>query len=549
MENPESTHSVKPARFPTVRRLFSRKMLYAVLALITLLALFYAEENFRGARAWENYRQDAEARGVKLDYAAYIPPPVPDAENGANTPFIQSWFLRPKGDDTNAWAELRRQETNRWPAKYYSASGKITIKRRTTGGGSQDDRFLTDLVAWEQAFARLKEPQVKDAKPIVRNSHGTNLDAPEQAKAAVAVLEELKAYEPAIAELRAMSARSKIRYPVNYKLDEPFSTTLPHLAKMKGIVQTLSLQACAELAAGQTERAFQDVRLMLWLGDSLIDDPVLIGLLVRIACQQIATQPIWEGLGRHQWSEEQLKEFQERLLRVNYAQSAQRSMDGERAGALTFIQWVRKQKNLGDTMASMFASEEDSPITPANQAAFNVAGRFVPRGWFYFETANFGQLMDVQFRNAWDSESKVFHPQSNIENDKRLQELFGRDWELGVLHHQWFARLLLPALGRTAWKSARAQSTAHQAALACALERFYLAEGKYPAALTELVPKYLAKVPHEVVSSEPMRYRAESGGYVLWSAGWDGVDEGGIFLRPAKDGQPEHGDWVWRSAP
>ncbi len=549
MENPESTRPVKPTHFPTVRRLFGRKMLYAILALLTLIALFYAEENFRGARAWENYRKDAEARGVTLDYAAYVPPPVPDAENGANTPFIQSWFIRPKGDDTNAWAELRRQDTNRWPTTHGLASGKITIKRRTTGGGSQDDRFLTDLTAWQQAFARLKEPKDKDAKPIVRNSHGTDLDAPEQAKAAVAVLEELKAYEPAIAELRAMSTRTKIRYPVLYDPDQPFSTRLPHLGKLKGIVQTLSLQACAELAAGQTERAFQDVRLMLWLEDSLSDGPTLIDLLVRIACQQIATQPIWEGLARHQWSEEQLKKFQERLLRVNYAQSVHRAMNGERANALTFIQWARKQKNLGDSITSVFGSEDGSPVTAANQTAANVAGRFVPRGWFYFEMANFGTLMDGYFKNVWDSDSKVFVPQSDIESDRRLLELFGRDWELGILHHRWFARLMVPALGRTAWKSARAQSTAHQAALACALERFYLAEGKYPAALAELVPKYLAKVPHEVVSPEPMRYRAEAGGYVLWSAGWDGKDDGGIFLRAAKDGKPEHGDWVWRSAP
>src|SRR6185295_3447383 len=183
METPPDTSQ---SRFPTVRwigrALFSRKMAFAVIIFITLVALFYAEENFRGKRAWERYRKDAEARGIKLDFAAHVPPSIPDSENGANTPLIQSWFPKPKPDDTN-----------RWPANYNLASQKITIKRRTTGSGSQDDRFFTDLVAWQQAFARLKEPPSKDAKAIVRNSHVTDLDKQEQAAAAVAVLAELKA--------------------------------------------------------------------------------------------------------------------------------------------------------------------------------------------------------------------------------------------------------------------------------------------------------------------------------------------------------------------
>ena len=543
-----------PSRIPFFRRcwraVFSRKMLYALIILATLIALLYAEENFRGARAWKNYRQDAEARGLKLDLAAHIPPPIPDAENGANTPFIQSWFIRPKRDDTNAWAELRRQDTNQWPTKYSEASGKITIKRRTTGNGSQDDRFFTDLVAWQQSFARLKEPKDKNAQPIIRNSHGLDLDAPEQAKAAVVVLEELKAYEPALAELRAMSTRSKFRYPVTYKLDQPFTTLLPHLAKIKGIIQTLSLQASAELAAGQTNQAFENVRLMLKFCDSVEDEPFLISQLVRIAGRQIVLQPVWEGLARHQWSDAQLKEMQELFLRTDFASSLERSLAAERASALTLIQWVQKQNKIGDSLAAVYGTEDSSPVTPGNRTAANVAGWFVPRGWFYFEMVNHGTVMDGQFKDAWDSGSKVFHPQSDIENDRRLLELFGRDWEYGILHHRLFARMLLGALGRVAMRSARAQSTASQATLACALERHWLkhgSHGSYPESLAALVPQYLAKIPNEAVSTEPMHYRRTDEGYVLYSVGWDGKDDGGKFLK-MKDNR-ETGDWVWRSAP
>ena len=550
--NPET--QMPPSRFPFFRRcfraVFSRKMLYASVILITLIALFYAEENYRGQRAWESYRKDAEARGVKLDYAAHIPPPVPDAENGANTPLIQSWFIRPKSDDTNAWAELRRQETNQWPTKHSLATGKITIKRRTKGNGSQDDRFLTDFVAWQQAFARLKEPKDKDAKPIVRNSHGPRLDGPEQAKAAVAVLEELKVYEPALVELRAMSTRSKVHFPITYKLDEPFSILLPHLAKVKGIVQTLSLRACAELAVGQTNQAFETIQLMFWVCDSIKDEPFLISQLVRINGRQIMTQPIWEGITEQKWSDEHLKKFQERLLRTDFISTLNASLASERAAGISIIQWVRNHKKRGEAMGIFEWAESDSGEKfIADKTSANIVGWFIPTGWFHFEMANYGLGMDDLIRDGWEAESKRVHPRVVETNDQRVMKSFGHPNFDAVAHHYLFARLLLPSLTRASVRSARGQATTYQAALACAVERYRLAHGKYPDVLTDLVPKYLAMIPHEVVSDQPMRYQRTAEGFVLYSVGWDGVDDGGAFLRTAKDSNAETGDWVWRSAP
>ena len=526
---------IQPSGSSWLRRL--RQLAVAAVLLITLAALFYAEENFRGKHAWERYRKDAEARGIKLDFASHIPQPIPDAENGANTPFVQSWFPKPRPDGTNYW-----------PTKYGEASSKITINRRTKGSGGQDDRFITDLTAWQQAFALLKEPKDKKAKKVERAGHDTNLDPQEQARAAAAVLEELKVYEPALAELRAMSVYPKVRYPITYKLDEPFSILLPHLAKVKGIVQTLSLQACAELAAGQTNQAFQTVKLMLWFCDSIEDESFLISQLVRLAARQIITQPVWEGIARHQWSEDQLKELQERLLQTDFASALDRCIGGERAGAITAIQWMRKQNKLGETMA-MFASEDGTGMAAGNTGAANVAGWFIPNGWFYFEMANLGRLMDDQVRGGWEAESKLFHPRVVDANNQRLNEQFGRGTLDSVAHHYLFAKLFLPALKKASMRFSRGQTTAYQAGLACAIERYHLTHGKYPDALADLVPEYLSKIPHEVVSAEPMRYHQTAEGYVLYSAGWDGKDDDGEFLRAAKDGQPERGDWVWRSAP
>ena len=52
----------------------SRWILITLAGLATLIALFYAEEDWRGKRAWENYKHAAVARGERFDVASVVPP-------------------------------------------------------------------------------------------------------------------------------------------------------------------------------------------------------------------------------------------------------------------------------------------------------------------------------------------------------------------------------------------------------------------------------------------------------------------------------------------
>jgi hypothetical protein len=509
-------------------------MIFGLVALITLVALIHAVENFRGRRAWNRYRQNAEARGLNLDWKAHIPQPISDNENGANTPLIQSWFIKPRPDDSEIW-----------PTNYVHASGLLTVQRRTKGSGSQDDRFLTDMVAWQQAFARRLEPGSKKEK-IQTHSHDTVRDPQEQATAARAVLNELQVYETALTELRTASTRHKVRYPINYQTEQPFMILLPHLAKMKGVLQIQSLRACAELTAGRTNEAFESVKLMLWVCDSFEEEMFLISQLVRIAGQQITTQPVWEGLAQHKWSEAQLKEMQARFSRVDFIKALDRTLADERAGCTAAIDWVLKKKNPAEAF-ELFNAEE-VPVNSGRRAD-SLFGWLIPSGWFYYEKANVGEFMDRLTAGTWDLSSRVIHPRAVDENNRQFLERVKRGPMDAFWNHYMFAKMLLPALEKSSVKFARAQSTANQAALACALERHWLAHGKYPEALTELVPKFIAQIPNEVVSDQPMRYRRTEHGFTLWSAGWDGADDGGTLLQSAKNNETEKGDWVWQNVP
>ena len=151
-----------------------------------------------------------------------------------------------------------------------------------------------------------------------------------------------------------------MRYPVVYNRDQPFTIVIPHLAKIKGTLQMLKLRAGAGLATGRTDEAFADVKLMFWLCDSMEHEPFLISHLVRIAGRQIVTQPVWEGLARHQWSEAQLQELQERLARTDFLSALDRALSGERAGALVILDRLRDKNTRATTMDMLFNAEANA---------------------------------------------------------------------------------------------------------------------------------------------------------------------------------------------
>ena len=59
-----------------------------------LIALFYAEEDWRGWRAWKNCKRELEATGMVLDWDKFIPPSVPDDQNFFKAPKMTDWFVK-----------------------------------------------------------------------------------------------------------------------------------------------------------------------------------------------------------------------------------------------------------------------------------------------------------------------------------------------------------------------------------------------------------------------------------------------------------------------
>jgi hypothetical protein len=87
--------------------------------------------------------------------------------------------------------------------------------------------------------------------------------------------------------------------------------------------------------------------------------------------------------------------------------------------------------------------------------------------------------------------------------------------------------LLVPAIRRVQNAADRAQQTQDNVILAFALARYQRDHGQYPKELAALAPKYLDRIPPDLFSGEPLIYRPNENGYLLYSIGVNGKDEDG----------------------
>jgi hypothetical protein len=137
-----------------------RRLLIGLVAFITLIMLVYAEENWRGKRAWEQHKRRMTAMGEVWDWSAFIPQPVPDEQNIFKAPKMSEWFLdrRPIYE-----APLDHPITNDFARRLLNTNSTVEITNvpeaasyLAWSGQFQDD-FDTIAAALKRPYARIMD--------------------------------------------------------------------------------------------------------------------------------------------------------------------------------------------------------------------------------------------------------------------------------------------------------------------------------------------------------------------------------------------------------
>lgn len=493
---------------------------FLAVALITLVALALAVENYRGKRAWDKCRAEFAAQGEVLDWTALAPPAVPDDQNFWKTPLLSPLSDLVKSPVTGVH-ELRNTNALHEITRLFSSLDPL----HSLELGSWRLGQAVDLTAVQ---ARLR------GETNTRNPELARLLAMPKGSASADLLTLIDTQRSALEEVRTALERPYARS--GFPVEEGSEALLAPLGPIRTFALTFQRRALANLGEGNPEAAAGDVLAGLRLARTLESEPILIRALVEFATVEAAIQPLWEGLARRQWQEPQLAALEAELARFDFVAGMARTLRFERAYSLSLLEGWRKQPKTGGAAGP--ENEPRSPMTPT---------RF-PSGWVRLTQVEIARMFQDFLIPVMDTNRMVIDSQLA----GRLQQQ--AEARLSGWHpSKILARMLFPAIA-TAWqKAARAQTAVSQARIAIALERSRSAAGSFPEQLAALSPRFLASVPHDALNAEPYRYRREAPDrYVLYSVGLNLADDGGE-VAVTKSGRPNpmtpEGDWVWFGAP
>ena len=367
-----------------------------------------------------------------------------------------------------------------------------------------------DLIAWQKFFREEKD-----------------WPNPEKAgKPATDILQALTKFEATMTELTlAAKERPLCRYDIKYEAH--FAALVPHLGPLRNFIRSFTLRALAHLANDDPKAALADTRMCLFLAESIRDEPLLISQLVRIACLQIATQPVWEGLKEGKWNAEQLAEIEKQLAEINLLDGYRISILGERDLANLAIDRMRDNPKLFDKLF-----EDDDPNL-----------KFISDGWLSHNQkrlnemhVNFSQrIVDIKARRIRPEIATAF-----------IQELDART-KRKLPIYDMLSAILLPSIDKVAIKIGFTQTAVDHARIACHLELHKLKHKLYPAKLTGLE----APLPHDPYTGKPYVYTPNpKGSYQLYGVGWNQKnDDSKVILKDNDRLDLSEGDLVWSYLP
>jgi hypothetical protein len=316
---------------------------------------------------------------------------------------------------------------------------------------------------------------------------------------------------------------------INGDYTKPFTEPVPDFVAYRAVSRVLAHRAKCHLVLGQPRLALDDLTMLHDLSFTLVKDgkPVLlVSSMIHVALMGIYVNVIACGLDAHSWREPDLETLQKQLSEVHLPPLLVCCFQTERAGACRQV--------------DLSADELRRASFPPRSLS-DLGWWFMPQGWLNQNKVIVTDL-EEQMIESVDLTNQTISPLRSKATVASKEAAFRRNRPWNSL-----AAWLVPNFVKASEVVARNQTWADQAQIVCGLERYRLRNGQYPPALAALVPQFIDRIPKDIITGKPMRYlRKDDQNFVLYSAGWNEVDDGGTIAHKA-DGTEDmdNGDWVW----
>ena len=310
------------------------------------------------------------------------------------------------------------------------------------------------------------------------------------------------------------ATRPQCRYPVD--LTYGHNAELTHLSGVRRAARLLLLQALVCADDADAEGACEAIHAQLGAARSLLEEPILISQLVRLACNDIYFETIEQVLNRTALTEEQLGRLTE-----TYEQSAPpwpawapRMLAGQRCTYLQAFEnhWAFLELDLLGNSETTIEKRLRSPLERFNWSRYQYSGAAAR------DTLRYLDLMARWIESTQRPYAEGIAMCQDIEEELAKRSSYAA----GVLY------ATIPGASGALQQAVADTVRKRIARTALALERHRHAKnGALPESLSGLVPDLLAEVPEDPFAGAPIRYQRTPQGYVVYSIGLNGIDEGG----------------------
>jgi hypothetical protein len=310
-------------------------------------------------------------------------------------------------------------------------------------------------------------------------------------------------------------------------------TPYPIYSKLRAMARLLLLEGHVRAARGDRSGAMDSFLDALRMGEQVQDQGVYISRIVGIAIASFTRKEIAARLPSLTAAEARAAARRmESILRLH--NPFPETMAGEkRFIMLSMERELKKYDDQGRRIVPLTAEEKEWDASTQDEVQMeDLIRRYGKKETLRRYEAHLDRMIGMTERPFSGRPKEV----RNVEAKPRMAQLLNPNADLigpnlsPMMEGFWLRALSSAAQNR--------MLTLQLALHACRKER-----GRYPAALRELTPRYLREIPRDPFwKSAPMRYRLQGSGFVLYSIGPDGKDDGGAPILNPDD--PEIGSEI-----
>ena len=367
---------------------------------------------------------------------------------------------------------------------------------------------------------------LRGVSPADKETLSRYLEATDRARLTPAVAEMLRRPEvrATLDTLQRASVLPRADFPVNWGLG--FAARMPHLGKFREATRLVSCKALVTAQDGDLAGALEWCSTALRMARHATQEPTLLAQLSGMAMQGMMMDATEDIISAAAVPAEMSRPLREALAELEILGDYGQAMRLEVAlGRATFEQLREHHEQLEAALAGDTDGER------------LVSGLYSTWLWnpvYAYDMATYMRLSAMQYEAC------------QLPWRQGRQTLEKMDREVAGLTYARLTRVLAPVSEKVLQRRDASLVRTQLCRVALELKAYKARNGHYPDTLAALQQHLAWDIPEDVFSGESLIYRLSGEGFVLYSAGPDAIDNGGVAGDDAGGGANSQGtDLTW----